>query len=133
MSVLYPQHEPAKSWLDEQLNGQTPVGLPWPSLLAFLRLTTNRRIFEQPESMFQAWRQVAAWLDCTTVWIPESTEQHRELLAALLNAPDIHGNLVPDAHLAVLAIEHDLLLCSTDSDFGRFPGLRWHNPLSATA
>lgn len=66
----FPQHEPAKSWLDEQLNGQTPVGLPWPSLLAFLRLTTNRRIFEQPESMVQAWRQVAAWLDCTTVWIP---------------------------------------------------------------
>ena len=125
----FTQHQAAKSWLDACLNGTAPVGLPWPSTLAFLRLVTNPRIFEQPETLDEAWRQVNEWLDCPPVWIPQPTERHLEILSALFASQGITANLVPDAHLAALAIEHGLLLCSTDGDFARFPGLRWKNPL----
>lgn len=125
-----PEHAAARAWLDERLNGTSRVGLPWPSLLAFLRLVTNPRVFERPEPIGAAWRQVKAWLGCAPAWIPLPTERHAELLGPLLAAAGAHGNRVPDAHLAALALEHGLLLCSTDGDFARFPGLRWDNPLT---
>lgn len=125
------QNSAARAWLDEQLNGSTRVGLPWVSLLAFLRLVTNARIFDRPEPMAGAWRQVLAWLGCDTAWIPAPTERHAELLQDLLSLPGVHGNLVPDAHLAALALEHGLTLCSTDGDFARFLSLRWFNPLAS--
>jgi toxin-antitoxin system PIN domain toxin len=125
----FPKHETARTWLDNQLNQSVRVGLPWPSLLAFMRLVTNPRIFEKPESVTIAWKQVEAWLDCPTVWLPQPSENHRKVLAALFASQNIQGNLVPDAHLAALAIEHGLILCSTDGDFARFEGLRWENPL----
>jgi len=127
----FSQHEAARNWLDQQLNGPTRVGLPWVSLLAFLRLVTNPRVFEQPESMADAWRQVRAWLACETAWLPQPTERHADLLDELLALPGVHANLVPDAHLAALALEHGLALCSTDGDFARFPSLRWLNPLAS--
>lgn len=125
-----PEHAAARAWLDDRLNGSSKVGLPWPSLLAFLRLVTNPRVFERPEPLATAWRQVEAWLACGTVWIPQPTDRHAELLGTLLAAPGTHGNRVPDAHLATLALEHGLVLCSTDGDFARFPALRWENPLA---
>ena len=79
--------------------------------------------------MAAAWDQVAAWLACETTWIPEPTERHAELLREMLTLPGLRGNLVADAHVATLAIEHGLTLCSADGDFARFPGLRWINPL----
>jgi toxin-antitoxin system PIN domain toxin len=124
-----PQHEKAREWLDQQINGSSPVGLPWASLLGFLRLTTNPRVLERPLQMAGAWQQVTAWLACETVWMPAPTERHADVLAALLARPGVHGNLVSDAHLAALAIEHGLTLCSADGDFARFAGLRWVNPL----
>jgi toxin-antitoxin system PIN domain toxin len=126
----FQQHERARSWLDEQLNGSTAVGLPWPSLLAFLRLVSNPRVFERPEPMPAAWAQVRAWLGCDPVWVPHPGERHAELLGELLAVAGVQANLVPDAHLAALALEHGLVLCSTDSDFARFPRLRWTNPIS---
>jgi hypothetical protein len=126
----FPQHDRAREWIDAQMNGAAPVGLPWASLLAFLRLVTNARVFERPEPIADAWRQVLAWLDCETAWIPQPTPRHAALLGELLATSGVHANLVPDAHLATLAIEHRLLLCSADSDFARFPGLRWLNPLA---
>lgn len=125
----FSQHVRAREWLDERLHGSAPVGLPWSSLLAFLRLTTNPRIFEHPETTADAWRQCESWIECERVWIPPPTERHREILGKLLAEPGVQANLVPDAHLAALAIEHGLILCSTDGDFARFPGLRWENPL----
>ena len=105
----FAQHEPARDWLDRQLNGSTRVGIPWASLLAFLRLVTNSRIFERPETMLDAWRQVCRWLVCKSVWIPQPTDRHADLLAELLALPGLHGNLVPDAHMAALALEHGLI------------------------
>ena len=72
----FAQHKSARDWLDQQLNGSTRVGLPWVSLLAFLRLVTNPRVFERPEPMLDAWRQVRAWLTCEPAWIPQPTERH---------------------------------------------------------
>lgn len=126
----FPQHDRARAWLDSCLAGALPVGFPWPTLLAFLRLVTNPRVFELPEPIEQAWGQVQAWLDRPVSWIPEPTERHREILGRLLLSHGARANLVPDAHLAALALEHGLVLCSSDSDFARFPGLRWRNPLS---
>jgi toxin-antitoxin system PIN domain toxin len=125
----FPQHGPARNWLDGKLNGTAPVGLPWPSILAFVRLVTNPRIFERPESIEQAWKQAEEWLVCAPVWIPQPTERHGEILGPLLQSQRLRANLVPDAHLAALAIEHGLILCSTDGDFGRFQGLKWENPI----
>jgi len=124
-------HGDAKDWLDRQLLGVTRVGLPWASLLAFLRVTTNPRIYQRPARMADAWRQVTGWLGCDPVWVPEATERHAQILGQLIALPNIRGKLVPDADLAALAIEHGLILCSTDGDFARFPGLRWQNPLAA--
>ncbi len=129
----FPQHAVAREWLDGQLGGGGRVGLPWPSLLGFLRLVTNARVFERPEPTAQAWRQVEAWLDAEASWIPQPTERHLELLGRLVTAGGIQASLVPDAHLAALAIEHGLTLCSTDGDFARFAGLRWENPLANPA
>jgi uncharacterized protein len=125
----FAQHPIARDWLDQQLNGSGPVGLPWVSLLAFLRLVTNPRVFELPESIGDAWRQVDAWFACETAWIPQPTERHPELLGEFLALPGMHGTLVPDAHLAALDVEHGLI-CSTDGDFARFRRLRWLNPIT---
>ena len=70
-----------------------------------------------------------SWLELPAVWTPGATERHREILRGLFDRVAFRANLVPDAHLAALAIEHGLTLCSTDGDFARFPGLRWENPL----
>jgi len=126
----FPQHKAAHAWLDDRLNRSSSVGMPWPSLLAFVRLISNPRIFTRPASVARAWRQVEEWLDCPPVWIPQPTERHREVLGSLLETRASKANLVPDSHLAALAIEHGLILCSLDGDFARFPGLRWENPLS---
>ncbi len=124
-----PQHAAARSWLDERLNASDRVGLPWESLVAFVRLVTNPRVFERPVAVDVAWRQVEEWLELGPVWIPQPTAQHRVLLGRLLAETGGRANLVPDAHLAALAIGHGLQLCSTDRDFARFRGLRWMNPL----
>jgi len=127
--ATFSQHANARDWLDTRLNGVSPVGLPWPSIIAFLRIVTNPRIFERPEGVEEAWRQVEEWLGCPSVWIPQPTERHGEILKPLLIDQRLRANLIPDAHLAVLAIEHGLILCSTDGDFARFSGLRWENPM----
>ena len=127
----FPEHAASRDWLDRQLSGYAPVGLPWVSLLAFLRITTNPRIFENPAPIAEAWDQVSAWLGCSVAWIPQPIERHIGVLGSLLALPGVRAKLVPDAHLAALAIAHGLTLCSTDGDFARFPGLRWMNPLAA--
>jgi toxin-antitoxin system PIN domain toxin len=124
------QHRAASEWLDRQLVESPRVGLPWPTLLGFLRLATNARVIMRPLTMAAAWQQVSQWLACEAAWIPLPTERHADVFGKLLAEPGVYGNLVPDAHLAALAIEHGLTLCSTDGDFGRFLELKWLNPLA---
>jgi toxin-antitoxin system PIN domain toxin len=124
------RHNEARHWLDGQLSGETRVGLPWESLLAYMRLVTNPRIFERPQSVSASWEHIQHWLDCECVWIPVPGSAHRSILAGLLRDLGGGAKLIPDAHLAALAIEHGLTLCSNDGDFARFKGLQWLNPLS---
>jgi hypothetical protein len=126
----FPQHEAALAWLNSRLRGAAPVALPWPSVLSFLRLVTNRRIFHRPMPFADAWMQVEEWLDCTPVWIPAPGTGHRDVMAKLLKSCEGNANLIPDAHLAALAIEHGLTLCTADGDFARFKDLSWQNPLA---
>ena len=124
------QHAAAQEWLDGRLNdGATRVGLPWNSLLAFVRLTASPKIFGARSTVTAAWEQVERWLELDSVWIPTPTELHRQILSRLLAETSERADLVNDAHLAALAIEHGLTLCSADRDFSRFSGLRWENPL----
>ena len=127
----FSQHEAAREWLDDALNGATRVGLPWASLLAFLRIVTNPRLFERPEPMAEAWGQVRTWLSSDVAWVPAPTDRHVLILERLLAGSAVQANLVPDAHLAAIAIEHGLTLCSTDRDFARFDQLSWRDPLRA--
>jgi len=131
VGVQLPEHEAAREWLEEQFNGPSRVGLPWASVLAFLRLVSNPRFFEPTVAVSAAWRHVESWLGLESVWMPGPTERHREIFASLVPQLGERSRLVPDAHLAALAIEHGLTLCSTDGDFARFRGLRWENPLAA--
>jgi len=126
-----PEHERARVWLDARLNGTARVGLPWPSLLAFVRLTTNPLVVSKPVSARAAWTQVREWLTCEPAWIPLPGDEHIALFGELLELEWMTARLVPDAHLAALAMEHGLTCCSTDGDFARFPGLKWENPLAA--
>ncbi|MEI8095551.1 MAG: TA system VapC family ribonuclease toxin [Spirochaetales bacterium] len=124
-----PQHEAAKAWLDQKLNGYAPVGLPWASLLGFVRLTTNPRVFSQPLSLADSWAIVRGWLDCPKVWIPLEAADHAAVLGHLLPFAEPGANLVPDLSLAALALANGLTLCSTDADFARFTPIKWENPL----
>jgi len=127
-----PEQEKARSWLDGQVNTNVRVGLPWSSLTAFLRIVTNVRVYRTAAaSVDGAWSSVEAWLGCPNVWVPTPTDRHASVFKQMLKATGGGGNLVPDADLAALAVEHGLLLCSADRDFARFPGLRWTNPLAA--
>lgn len=126
-----PQHDRAREWLDDTINGVAKVGLPWQSLLAFVRLVCNPRIFEHPTSLAEAWEQAEEWLDCDTVWVPAPTGRHTEVLSSLLAQPGLGANHVPDAHLAAIAITHGLMLSTTDRGFQRFPGLKVENPLAS--
>lgn len=125
-----PEHPAARRWLDTRLSGSARVGLPWPSLLAFVRLVTNPAILRNPVPVADAWRQIEEWLACDVAWTPEPTARHVDVLGRLMREPLMTSRLVPDAHLAALSIEHGLTLCSTDGDFARFPEVKWENPLA---
>ncbi len=122
-------HPAAKEWLLEQLNGGRRVGLPWQSVGAFLRLATHPRVSARPLSPADAWRTVSAWLEAPVAWIPQPGGEHAALLGELLVRHEAAGNLVPDTMLAALALEHGLTVYSADTDFARFPEIRWQNPL----
>ena len=125
----FKQHAAARRWLDDRLNGVERVGLPWPSLLAFVRIASNPRVFESPLAVGEAWGCVEGWLDCESAWIPTPTDRHRRILGRLLRGRPLPAEMIPDAHLAALAVEYGLVLCSCDVGFGRFPEVRWENPL----
>lgn len=124
------EHEPASRWLESQLNGTAPVGLPWESLMAFYRITTNPRVLRRPLRAVEAWELIREWLRFPVVWTPGPTERHATVLEDLVNRHHVTGDLVPDAHLAAIAIQHGLEICSADTDFARFPEVTWRNPLA---
>ncbi len=124
------QHERARAWWTATLTGVPLVGIPWPTTLAFLRVSTHQRALARPVSIETAWAVVEGWLERPNVRCPVPTERHADILAQILRAGRAAGDHVPDAHLAALAIEWGLELQSADRDFARYPGLRWRDPLA---
>jgi uncharacterized protein len=123
-------HQVASDWLTEQLNGARRIGIPWQSLVAFLRISTHPRASDSPLTPVDALGYVEDWLAADPVWTPVPGQRHGELLADLVERYQLRGNLISDAHLAALALEHGMPLVSADTDFARFTDLRWINPFA---
>ena len=126
-----PRHGPARRWLEEIFSGPEPVRLAWVTILAFLRITTHPRAFENPLAMDEAASFVDEWLAQPAVGILAPGERCWTILRRLLPEAQVRGPLVMDAYLAALAIEHGATLCTADRDFRRFEGLRLVDPLTA--
>ena len=124
-----PKHAAAQSWWESLINGTEPVGLPWLVIVGFIRLITNPRVVTPPATPAQAVGYVQDWLACSHIQLLNPGPAHLELLRQNLDAAGAGGNLVPDAHIAALAMEYDAEAHTGDADFGRFPGVRWRNPL----
>lgn len=123
-------HVAARTWLEGALNGAHRIGMPWQSLLAFVRIVTHPRALPVPVAPADAWSFVADWLDSPAAWVPQPGRGYREILGGLVSDLELRGNLVSDAALAALALEHGLAVVSADSDFARFADVTWINPLS---
>jgi toxin-antitoxin system PIN domain toxin len=123
------EHEAARVWLEAALSGSDPVRFAWLTLWAFLRISTNHRVFERPLTMAEAEAVVSSWLAQPACGVLEPGERHWEILRGLAGESQVTGPLVMDAALASIALEHGATLCTTDRDFARFEGLPWVNPL----
>lgn len=125
----FAEHEAARAWWAETLSETPFVGIPWPTVLAFVRVSTHPRALRRPVPVRDAWAEVRRWLERSNAHVPVPGERHAELLGELLVRTNATGNHASDAHLAALAIEWGLELVSSDRDFARYPGLRWRDPL----
>ena len=124
-----PEHSTARSFIDMQLSGAVHLGLPWLVVVAFVRLTTNRRVFERPLSVQESLAIVNGWLQLSSVEMINPGPSHWQTLSRLLMRSGTAGNLTNDAHLAAIAIDHGALICSADNDFKRFEGVQHYNPI----
>lgn len=124
-------NQAANSWLDEALSSTNPVGFCYPTMLGFLRLTTNRRVFTSPLTLEVATGYIDGWLQQPNATILVPTPNHWTLVKDLLSSSGTAGNLTTDAHIAALAVEHGYTVYSNDADFGRFQNVRWVNPLKS--
>ena len=124
------QHDACRAWLEAALSNERPVGFAWNVLLGVVRISTKKGIFPKPLSPSQAMSFVDEWLTQSPSQVIHPTKDHSLHLHRLLSLAGTGGNLVSDAHLAALAIEHDGEVCSCDQDFDRFPGVAWFNPLT---
>jgi uncharacterized protein len=125
-------HHQARAWLDGALSGDTTVAFAWIALLAFLRLATKVDLFPSPLSLDEAMDRIDAWLGAPAAVVVEPTAAHARVVRQLLRSVGVGGNLVNDAHLAALAMEHRCGLVSYDNDFARFEGVSWTTPKPAS-
>jgi toxin-antitoxin system PIN domain toxin len=123
------QHGVVRAWWEMAVNDEETVGLAWVVLLGFLRLATNPRVFPRPLTADAAAAKLDTWLALDNVRVVREKDDHWETLKPLLSGAGTAGNLTTDAHLAALALSHDAVLVSCDTDFARFKDLRWENPL----
>ncbi len=126
----FPQHDSARAWWEQAINGPAEVGLTSPALFGFLRIATNPKALTNPMSGPAAIGHVTRWLDQPNVRFLTPGSRHLGLAFGLIEAVGTAGNLTTDVQLAAFAIENEAELHSNDSDFARFPALRWVNPLA---
>jgi toxin-antitoxin system PIN domain toxin len=127
---MLPQHATARPWFEAILSSSTRIYLPWNSILAFGRLTTKANLFVEPYTIQEVIPIIDSWLQRPNVSVIEPGPRHWAVLHELLSKHNVKGDLVSDAHIAALAIEHDATLYSADRDFRRFTDLRVINPLA---
>lgn len=123
------RHSHAAHWLTKALNGDALVALPWQSIAAFLRIVTSPKFAARPLSATAAWEHVQSWLDADPAWIPPVSDRTTRIFGDLIARLQIDDSLVSDAQLAALAMEHGLMVATSDHDFARFPEIRWVNPI----
>ena len=123
------KHRAAKEWWEGRLSSPEPIRLAWSTITAFVRIGTHPRVFDNPLALNEACEHVASWLERPMVGVLEPGPRHWDIFRRLLVAAQASGNLVTDAHLAALAVEHGAELRSTDMDFARFKELSWEDPL----
>lgn len=121
-------HERARGWLDAALSGGDTVGFSWVVLLAFIRLTTRRDLFDRPLSPALALDICEGWLGSRSAVVVEPTVAHLPVVRRLIDSVGRAGNVVNDAHLAALALEHRGVVVTFDRDFARFSGVAWQLP-----
>jgi uncharacterized protein len=124
-----PLHDKARAWIEEILSAGETVAFSWIVMLAFLRISTRPGVFPKPLSPETAFTFLDRWLSAPVATVVHPGPKHLATLRGLISPLGMGGNITSDGHLAALAIEHGAELYSCDSDFGRFPGLRWRNPL----
>jgi uncharacterized protein len=125
------QHEKSRAWLEEALSGPGLVRFAWLTLWAFLRISTNPRVFERPLSISEAEAAISSWLALPAAGILEPGERHWGIRRSLVRGDQASGLLVMDAVLAAIALEHGATFCTTDREFSRLSRLKWTNPLMA--
>lgn len=131
VNVDAPDHAEARQWVEETFAGKRGVvGLTWPGLIAFVRIGTNPRALQNPFTLEEALGQIAEWIALPSVEIIGPGLDHARHFDAICRASNARANLITDAHLAAIAVEHDCDLASCDDDFAKFPGIRWINPLT---
>ncbi len=127
------RHAVCRSWLEAAFNSEETVALPWQTLLAFLRISTNSRATNKPLQSTEACEIISSWLHQVNVSVIGAGERFWELLQNQMREAQVTGPLVTDAALAALALEHGATLCSVDKDFRRFRGLKLIDPTDLSA
>jgi len=131
VSPSLPRHDASRTALETAINDDRPLGLTWVVVNAFLRLTTKPGLFERPLPIDAAWNLVEDWLAHPGVRVVQETEEHPRLWSELLRGAGSGGDLTTDAWIAAIAIAHGASVLTLDSEFARFPGLRWESPLGS--
>ena len=122
-------HPQARRWWEICLDGTQPVAIAWVVALGFVRLMTSRAVMQRPMAMAVALSQLGRWLERPSVLILQPGPRHLAILSSFCEAGVLQSSLLTDAHIAALAIDNQAVVHSNDSDFSRFAGLRWSNPL----
>ena len=126
----FPEHRAARQWWEAIVNGSEPVGLPWAVIVGFVRVSTRPDALSNPITALQAIALVESWFAYPHITPLHPESRHLSVLATLATDVRVVGNVVPDAHIAAIAIEYDAEVHTNDRGFRRFPGLRWRNPLA---
>lgn len=125
-----PAHTAALAWWRACLTGDEAVGLVEVVVFGFLRVATSPRVYSHPMTVAEAGGHVRSWLKQPMVRVLDSTPKHVDIVLGLVEAAGTAANLVTDAQIAAAALEHGGVVHTTDTDFMRFPGVRWFNPLT---
>jgi len=126
-----PHHQRSKEWWEAAVQGSQPVAIPWVVALGFLRIMTSRTVLARPMTMATALQHLRSWMEQPSVRVLQPGPRHLTILEGFCEAGVLSSGLLSDAHIAALAVENQATVQSNDSDFCRFPGLRWSNPLNS--